>query len=710
MLNKIFISIIIILLIQIGTAIASIDNLTVDTIKINSSEIWWDTTQFGTSQIEYGTTTSYGSITGEDDFAYFHRQELNGLLSSTLYHYRVKTKDYNNVATYSSDATFTTRNQTQLDDVIKAARLDGQLSKIYYVSNSTGNNENNGTTTNSAWKTLSNASSRLDAGDILYLMNDTWYNDILGSFNRSGIDVAPITITAYPGAHPIMQGTYPGSGNCPSTCNTTYYGIKANSKNYLEISDIESFDYYTAAGINSGSNNTLSNMYIHDTKGQGIHGSSGSRWNTIINNTLINVGSDLNERDNGIQITGKKIDNADPVAMYITIKNNTIDRVADHNGIDLYGDLEYINIDGNKITNMSTIGIGNPHDVDLDYEAYLTIKNNYIHHYNGQEGIILYNTHNSLVYNNTLQTVTSTVNGLSVRYYTNTDTIWTVRNKLYSSDPMRAQSGTGGYYFIDNNDDSNDIQIRSGTSATFINSSTNFKLVASGNNTATIQFDDNTVFKTPSITGTYTISEPITYKNNRSYMVLTETSASDVVITFPIKYNMNVQPSQNSITITNSSGMLNLSYLSTAIPRTNITFGTGISKKINLDSLTGTNYTLEYASNGTDIETKVSSSNIVNFTTTLGIGSYNILEDNSGASVNASTDVFDVWIDEIDQGVDTANLSINVTGLSPNTPHNISIRGYNTTYGTYSDWVNQTTRTNIVESASFTKTSWIWWE
>ncbi|HEY3016693.1 MAG TPA: DUF4082 domain-containing protein, partial [Nocardioides sp.] len=71
--------------------------------------ITWTTDEASDSQVEYGTTTSYGSSTTLDPaLVSGHSQPLTGLSASTLYHYRVKSKDAAGNPATSADATFTT--------------------------------------------------------------------------------------------------------------------------------------------------------------------------------------------------------------------------------------------------------------------------------------------------------------------------------------------------------------------------------------------------------------------------------------------------------------------------------------------------------------------------------------------------------------------------------------------------------------------------
>src|SRR5204862_7323443 len=78
-------------------------------VTASASTVSWSTDEQATSQVEYGTTTAYGSSTALDGtLVTSHSQTLASLSPSTTYHYRVKSSDAaGNVAT-SGDFTFTT--------------------------------------------------------------------------------------------------------------------------------------------------------------------------------------------------------------------------------------------------------------------------------------------------------------------------------------------------------------------------------------------------------------------------------------------------------------------------------------------------------------------------------------------------------------------------------------------------------------------------
>jgi len=617
---------IIISVLFIGQAQATFDNISANTIKINSTVVVWDSTTFGSSQIEYGTTESYGSLSSEDSFAYFHEHNLTGLTGQTLYHYRVRSKNYNGTETLSDDYTFTTRNQTELDNVIKAARVDGELPKIYYVSNSTGDNENNGTTIGSPWKTLANASTRLDAGDALEILDDVYTNDPMIAFDRSGIDVAPITIRNYQDGIVEMAGTCP---NIDDSC--TISGIDMNGMNYYTFDGLNIYNYLFGVAVGSANHIKIDNVEIYETQKAGVHlGSDGAVWNTLINSSIHNISNSV-QASNGIQMSGQTNEcQACSESYYLTIKNTSLYDVQYHGGIDLYGRLLLITLDGNNISDINGNMLASTHTEAFDNIRQIAIKNNNFHDCCGTDSILLYATHNSLFYNNTMENLNPA--GIAYRAYSYSDTIWHINNTFNNSGDIYLQNtggfGVGGFYFMNHYNLDGSTLVRSNNSATFINYSTTITL-GSASNQATLEFYDGTVFKLPSVTGDYTATS-ITYTSNRSYMTISEVSTSNVVITFPVKYNMTVMPSQNNITLTNSSNLLNLTY-SGAIPTVNITFGSDISKKINLDGLTGTTYLLEYANNGTDIENLTATGGVVNYTTLLDAGVYSISEDSGGS-------------------------------------------------------------------------------
>ncbi len=78
---------------------------------------------------------------------------------------------------------------------------------VYYISSTTGNDANSGTSTGQAWKTLEKVNSFIPKpGDqILFKSGDEWYGTL--TVKASGSSVSPIVYGAYgTGAKPIITG------------------------------------------------------------------------------------------------------------------------------------------------------------------------------------------------------------------------------------------------------------------------------------------------------------------------------------------------------------------------------------------------------------------------------------------------------------------------------------------------------------------------
>jgi peroxiredoxin len=94
---------------------ASVTALTISGINASNitdldATISWITDKAATSQLEYGTTNAYGSITTIDqNLNASHSITLTGLKPSTTYHFKVKSKDATGNEATSQDQTFTTR-------------------------------------------------------------------------------------------------------------------------------------------------------------------------------------------------------------------------------------------------------------------------------------------------------------------------------------------------------------------------------------------------------------------------------------------------------------------------------------------------------------------------------------------------------------------------------------------------------------------------
>ncbi|MBZ5538783.1 MAG: fibronectin type III domain-containing protein [Acidobacteriia bacterium] len=82
-------------------------------ITQSGATIGWTTNEASDTQVEYGPTASYGSSTTlNTSLVTSHSAALSGLTASTLYHYRVKSRDAGGNLATSVDFTFTTAPDT----------------------------------------------------------------------------------------------------------------------------------------------------------------------------------------------------------------------------------------------------------------------------------------------------------------------------------------------------------------------------------------------------------------------------------------------------------------------------------------------------------------------------------------------------------------------------------------------------------------------
>jgi hypothetical protein len=114
---------------QVDNTPPVLNGITASNITPGAATIGWTSNEPATSQVDYGLTTSYGmSTTLDNALLVSHSQVLSGLTESTIYHYRVKSRDAaGNLAT-SGDFTFTTGSTLQLISVNVPDTVSGTYS------------------------------------------------------------------------------------------------------------------------------------------------------------------------------------------------------------------------------------------------------------------------------------------------------------------------------------------------------------------------------------------------------------------------------------------------------------------------------------------------------------------------------------------------------------------------------------------------------
>ncbi|HEX8185796.1 MAG TPA: fibronectin type III domain-containing protein, partial [Blastocatellia bacterium] len=95
----------------------AISGVSASGVTTSAATIVWSTDEASDTQVEYGTTTSYGSLTARNTaMTTAHSAPLSALSAATLYHYRVKSKDAAGNATTSGDFSFMTSAATPPPD------------------------------------------------------------------------------------------------------------------------------------------------------------------------------------------------------------------------------------------------------------------------------------------------------------------------------------------------------------------------------------------------------------------------------------------------------------------------------------------------------------------------------------------------------------------------------------------------------------------
>jgi len=153
-------------------------------ITANSATTTWMTDKSSTSQVEFGTTTAYGSMSSLDTTkATGHTVTLSGLAPKTVYHFRVQSKDATGNTAISNDYTFTTSTAV--------------AGNAYYVA--TNGNDGDPGTEAQPFRTLAHGVSVLTPGDTLYVMSGTYAEALMDNIPSGTSWSTPVTVAAYPG-------------------------------------------------------------------------------------------------------------------------------------------------------------------------------------------------------------------------------------------------------------------------------------------------------------------------------------------------------------------------------------------------------------------------------------------------------------------------------------------------------------------------------
>lgn len=95
--------------------LSSVSGVSVSNITLASATITWETGNPVTSQLEYGTSSSYGSVAGDEKISNYHKIELTGLEAGQTYHFRVRGSSESMGTISSDDYKFATYPEPKVD-------------------------------------------------------------------------------------------------------------------------------------------------------------------------------------------------------------------------------------------------------------------------------------------------------------------------------------------------------------------------------------------------------------------------------------------------------------------------------------------------------------------------------------------------------------------------------------------------------------------
>jgi len=420
----------------------------------------------------------------------------------------------------------------------------------YYVS-TTGDNSSNGLTVGTAWQNVSYAIAQLIAGDTLYLIDGTWYNETTSTFTASGTAENPIIVTSYNGTPTMI-------GNGDPNESTNIDGISSGGYSYLQISNIVINNYRTCLDLEDYTNHSIvSNMTLGPSVNARIIKIAGenSHYNTLEDSKIID------SRWNAVQLYGARQSESGIYSTYITVRNNEIYDTREsvsscssagtdsaHNLLDLFGNLRNVTIDNNTFWGWKCGAAIYTHDFP-DRLNNITISNNRfndsvlagISQFDNEDG---YN-YDIFIHNNTFENIDSNPIGIyKVNNVSINDNIiinCSGRLRLYSgSHDITLDNNTidsdSGVYSFDYNCYNNIVKRPQGVINTV-------RVYSSSN--ASIQYDDGTIF---TVVDWFARSTPqngyfvdVLYYPTHSNASIFETSDTTATLT-PTTYNQTLIP------------------------------------------------------------------------------------------------------------------------------------------------------------------------
>ncbi len=203
-----------------GPVISSID---VSNISTSGATVTWSTDEAASSQVEYGTTISYGTFSSlNSSLVSSHSRGLSGLSPSTVYHYRVISKDAADNSSTSGNGSFTSAGAS-------ADTTGPVISSVLAQSITTGS-------ATLSWTTDEPATSQVDFG-----LSDTYGSSTTKNESLLMSHQQIITGLSAGSTYHFRVKSKDSAGNLSASNDDSFQTVASDTADTVAPADVDSF-------------------------------------------------------------------------------------------------------------------------------------------------------------------------------------------------------------------------------------------------------------------------------------------------------------------------------------------------------------------------------------------------------------------------------------------------------------------------------------
>ncbi len=205
-------------------------------VTSTTATITWTTDQASTSQVKYGTSTSYGSSSAlNSTLTTSHSVTLTGLTQGTTYNYSVTSAVSTGASSTSANFTFTTTMAAPVISAVKSSSVTSTSALVTWTTDESSSSQVKYGTTSSYGSTSALNSSLLTSHSVTLtgLTASTTYNYAVVSANSAGTSSSSNNYT-------FTTAAAPAGGNAPQISYFAYWGITASGLTISWSTDIAS--------------------------------------------------------------------------------------------------------------------------------------------------------------------------------------------------------------------------------------------------------------------------------------------------------------------------------------------------------------------------------------------------------------------------------------------------------------------------------------